>query len=315
MKFHNKVCERLGKSGTPPADIFPEARRTVTWHYQWIVLHDFLERLTGPGTVARILHDGRKFYRFKTTPYIPVEFSGAAYRFGHSMVRQRYSHNRVFPNIGFDLLFGFTGLSGQIFGNLAPNPPTGPLPVPVLPSNWIIDWRRFYDLGTAAGTPGFAFNPTRKIDPLMVEELRNLPGSDKTSPARMLAFRNLKRGVNLGLPSGQDVAKAMRIKNPLTPDEIATGPDGAAAKKHGLHTATPLWYYILKEAKVRRGGDGLGPVGGTIVAEVLIGLVHGDHQSFLWRAKNWKPELPSKVPGTFTMADMLRLVDDINPIG
>ena len=131
----------------------------------------------------------------------------------------------------------------------------------------------------------------------------------------MLAFRNLKRGVNLGLPSGQDVAKAMGIKSPLTPDEIATGADGATANKHGLHTATPLWYYILKEAEVRRDGDGLGPVGGTIVAEVLVGLVHGDHQSFLWRAKNWKPDLPAAKAGTFTMADMLRFVDDINPIG
>ena len=109
----------------------------------------------------------------------------------------------------------------------------------------------------------------------------------------------------------------MRIKNPLTPDEIAdaTAADGAVAKKHGLHKATPLWYYILKEAEVRHNGERLGPVGSTIVAEVFVGLVHGDQQSFLWQVKNWKPTLPSAKPGDFTMTDLLRFVDDINPLG
>ena len=130
-----------------------------------------------------------------------------------------------------------------------------------------------------------------------------------------MPFRNLKRGVMLGLPSGQDVATAMTIPNPLTPDEIATGPDGAVAKKHGLHLKTPLWYYILKEAEQRGNGERLGPVGATIIAEVFVGLVHGDHRSYIWlKGKNWKPELPSQTPGEFTMADLLRFVGDISPI-
>lgn len=309
MKFHNKVCDLLAKGGEPLPDIFPEVRRLVTWHYQWLVLHDFVERITEPGIVARILQAGRKFYRFRKTPYIPVEFSAAAYRFGHSMVRQSYSHNHIFQNADFRLLFGFTGLSGQIIGDLAPNPPTGPLPVSELPSNWIIDWRRFYDLETPASAPDFQFNPSRRIDPFLVRELHTLPGGGGSLP-----FRNLKRGVMLGLPSGQDVAAAMRIKNPLTREEIASGPDGEVAKQHGLDKATPLWYYLLKEAQVRHNGERLGPVGSTIVSEVFVGLVHGDTQSFLWREKNWKPTLPAKVPGTFTMTDLLRLVGEINPI-
>jgi hypothetical protein len=121
--------------------------------------------------------------------------------------------------------------------------------------------------------------------------------------------------VLLGLPSGQDVAKAMRIANPLTAAEIATGPDGAVAKKHGLDQHSPLWYYILKEAEQRGGGEKLGPVGATIVSEVFVGLVHGDQQSYLWlKGKDWKPTLPSKTPGEFTMADLLRFVGDISPI-
>jgi hypothetical protein len=107
----------------------------------------------------------------------------------------------------------------------------------------------------------------------------------------------------------------MGVRDPLTPEEIATGDDGAVAKRHGLHLNTPLWYYILKEAAIRGRGARLGSVGTNIVAEVLIGLVHGDHESYLWRkGVSWTPDLPSKVPGTFTMTDLLRLVGDISPI-
>jgi Animal haem peroxidase len=313
LKFHNAVCDMLSASMNPPPDIFKEARKTVTWHYQWIVLRDWVERLTEKGTVDKILHEGRKFYRFKKVPYMPVEFSAAAYRLGHSMVRQRYAHNRVFTAADFQLFFDFSGLSGGIIGDLAPNPPTAPTPVSVLPSNWIIDWRRFHELGDSGGAP-VGLTPTRKIDPLLAPSLHSLPGGGGN-----LAFRNLKRGVNLGLPSGQDVAKHLKVKNPLTPDEIASDSDGSTdgktAKEQGLHTKTPLWYYILKEAKVRHDGLRLGPVGSIIISEVFVGLIHGDQNSFLWREKNWKPTLPSKVQGDFTMADMLRFVNDINPIG
>ena len=314
LKFHNKVCDQLAAAGRPADAIFAEARRTVTWHYQWMVLHDWVERVTEKGIVAKILEDGRRFYRFKRRPFMPVEFSAAAYRLGHSMVREAYSHNRIFTAGGLApatlaLLFRFTGLSGGIVGDLAPNPPTAPTPVPVLPSNWIIDWRRFHEvaLPNPAGVP---LNLSRRIDPFVVPTLHTLPGGGGSLP-----FRNLKRGVMLGLPSGQDVAKAVKVKNPLTPDEIATGPDGAVAKKHGLHVQTPLWYYILKEAQQRSNGERLGPVGATIVSEVFVGLVQGDPLSFLSaNGSRWKPELPSKTPGDFTMADLLRFVGDISPI-
>ena len=231
------------------------------------------------------------------------------------MVRQRYALNKIFTAADFSLFFAFSGLSGGIIGDLAPNPPTPPpnTAFPRLPSNWIIDWRRFYELGPSGGAP-VNMAPSRKIDPLLVKELHSLPGGGGN-----LALRNLKRGVNLGLPSGQDVAKHIKVKNPLTSDEIASdsngSTDGAVAKQQGLHKATPLWYYILKEAKVRHQGERLGPVGSTIISEVFVGLVHGDHNSYLWKVKNWKPTLPAAKAGSFTMADMLRFVKDINPLG
>jgi hypothetical protein len=118
---------------------------------------------------------------------MPVEFSGAAYRLGHSMVREAYSHNRVFtfpppPSAipaTLQLLFDFSGLSGGILGDLAPDPPTAPTPIRLLPSNWIIDWRRYYkfDKPLPSDVP---LNSSRKIDPFIVPKLHDLPGEEGT---------------------------------------------------------------------------------------------------------------------------------------
>ena len=314
LKFHNKVVDHLQGQGTPAGQLFDEASKLVRWHYQWMVLHDFVERITEAGIVAKLLTEGRKFYRFKSVPFMPIEFAGAAYRLGHSMVREEYSHNRVFrpapPRLApgtLDLLFQFSGLSGNINGELGG--------LTALPSNWVIDWRRFYNFNTPAGTPNFEFNHSRQLDPLLTPALHALPGFPPGREGN-LAFRNLKRGVILGLPSGQDVAAFMATKiplTPLTPAEISTGPDGAVAAQNGFDTAAPLWYYILKEAQVRGMGQRLGPVGARIVAEVFVGIVQGDQDSFLSQP-GWTPTLPSKTPGTFFMTDLLQFVGDISPI-
>ena len=322
LKFHNAVVRHLeATTSLEGGALFDEARRLVTWHYQWIVLFDFVEKLTEPGLIRRIKHEGRKFYRFvqrdkRNLTYIPIEFSAAAYRLGHSMVRERYDYNRVFSDgaASLELLFHFTGKSGAIVGDLLPDVPDGTFNPPgafrALPSNWIIDWNRFYDLGN-----GTAVNPTRSLNPFIAKKLHTLPGEPADDEKRRnLAFRNLRRGVMLELPSGQAIAEEMGVAA-LTPDEIARGTDGAAAKEAGLLEQTPLWYYILKEAEVRSEGKRLGPVGATIVAETFLGLVHGDQKSFMWLRSDWKPELPSAQPGHFTMADMLNFVGELNPIG
>lgn len=320
LKFHNAVYDFVAERmpGAARDEIFAEAKRVTRWHYQWIVLFDFVERITEPGLIRRIKYEGRKYYRFKSTPYIPAEFSGAAYRLGHSMIRETYNHNRVFNDdapfkASLAALFDFTGKSGMILGDDAAGSSatslSGVPPQQTLPSNWVIDWRRFFEV---AGSDQVEINASRKIDQFLTPALSSLPGEvDRNA---MLAFRNLKRGVNLGLPSGQDVANIMGL-TAMAPDDIASGPDGEVAKKHGMHHATPLWYYILKEASVAHGGTRLGPVGSTIVAETFLGLVHGDHDSFMWQRKDWTPELPGAEPGNFTMSDLLTFVGDLNPVG
>ncbi len=307
LKFHNKVIAGL-KDGSIERrspirkSIFEEAKDLVVWHYQWIVLHDFLRRILDNNQLDRVLENGRKFYRFTNEPFIPVEFSVAAYRLGHSMVRSVYDYNRVFTPLPggvtpatLQLLFAFTGKSGS---------PNDPFPVPI-PSDWIIDWRRFFELDTTV-----AVNLSRKLDPFLVEPLKNLPN---VPPPSSLAVRNLLRGRSLGLPTGQSVACRMRF-TPLTPAQISTGRDGEVAKKHGFDQETPLWYYILKEAQVQGQGLRLGQVGSRIVAEVFVGLLEGDSASFLSRNRDWTPTLPAAIPGTFTMSDLLRFVNDLSPI-
>lgn len=316
LKFHNKIVDGL-RNGSIPREtsitrtIFEEARQLVVWHYQWIVLNEFLRLILDNNQLDQVLKGGRCFYKPQQEAFIPVEFSAAAYRLGHSMVRANYDYNRVFTfaegaddsrfaNASLDALFAFTAKSAnEDLKNQFPSLR------PTLPSNWIIDWRRFFKID-AARKPGLS----RKLDPFLVDPLANLPNVPEP---RSLAVRNLLRGRSLGLPSGQSVARYMRLK-PLSPAEIATGADGAIAVKHGFDKETPLWYYILKEAEVQGKSRRLGAVGSRIIAEVFVGLLEQDSSSFLTRDPYWRPTLPSQSPGTFTMADLLRFVSDISPL-
>lgn len=160
-----------------------------------------------------------------------------------------------------------------------------------LPANWGFQWKFFFDV-----EPGFVPQRSYKLDAELVNPLHELPGDEADQP-RNLAHRNLLRGLRLGLPSGPNVARAMGIE-PLTPDQL------------GLHTTAPeyaddapLWFYVLKEAELLGGSQQLGPVGGRIVAEVLIGLLAGDPLSYLRVAPSWTPELA--VDGRFGLPELI----------
>jgi hypothetical protein len=301
LRFHNKVVDQLTDGTIPRQDpfsktIFQEARTLVTWHYQWIILYDFLHRILDNEQLDLVRTQGRSFFLFDKRPFIPVEFSVAAYRLGHSMIRDVYNYNRVFRPGGvtgatLELLFRFSGRSGR-------NVP--------IPSDWIIDWRRFVELDS-----DITVNFSRKLDPFLVNPLSAVPDL----PPIVLSVRNLLRGRSLGLPSGQSAAKFMGF-TPLTRDEIATGTDGAVAKSLSFDVETPLWYYILKEAEVQQQGQRLGQVGSRIIAEVFWGLLEGDPTSFVVQNPAWNPTLPNRQGqvGTFELPDLIAFTGVLSPI-
>ena len=307
LKFHNKVCatKKLG---------FEDTRRIVTWHYQWVVLKDFIARLVTPTLLDHVLQCGPRFYKTEVDSYMPIEFSVAAYRIGHTMVRERYSHNRVFgPEIAdLPTLFAFSELSGT-------HSPSPPLPfekrIPV-PDNWIIDWNRFYAPPTGKPDPNLNFS--RRLDPFLAPALGNLPNGSSNADHRNLAVLNLLRGLRMQLPSGQAVAAQLELPREkiLQSEQFGNAADGVVARKAGFDTNTPLWYYILKEAEIFGKGERLGPVGANIVAEVFVGVLRNDKLSFLNAKEPFTPdpELGARA-GSYTMFDLLQFVGELNPIG
>jgi len=276
IRFHNAVVDHLAAGRTPAGKRFEEARQIVCRHYQWIIVHDFLPAVLGKGMAETVLAR-REFFKWRDQPFIPLEFSGAAYRFGHSMVRDRYGLKRL-PATG-------TGPPTTPFGDLAGHS--------ALTHAHVIDWERFFDLGTPRGPqPSFA------IDTVLAPPLFELPEDEP-----MLARRNLLRGRKLGLPSGQDVADALGAAV-LEPEELEIDERLGRRSRDVLLRSTPLWYYVLCEAENRESGKHLGPVGGRVVGEVLAGLLHGDADSYVNAEPAWEPEqLGTKKP--FTMAELI----------
>ncbi|MEO7912888.1 MAG: peroxidase family protein [Roseiflexaceae bacterium] len=306
LKFHNIVVGRLAEQGYASVELFERARRLVTLHYQWIVLHDFLPRVIDQFVLNEVIADGATLFKNVAgqEPTMPLEFSVAAYRLGHSMIRDTYSWNRIFPDAGLDLLFTFSGGSGDMFGS------------PTLPSNWVADFRRLFDFASAPSVePTPVLNHTRSIDTAVALKLSALPGFPTENDRAKLAVRNLLRGRLVGLPAGQTVAAALGV-TPLTPAQVRQGAHANVLHDHGFDTQTPLWYYILKEAEVLNDSLRLGPVGSRIVAETFVGLIKGSRNSILSEDNRfWRPSLPALQPGHYTMVDLLLLVSDFNPLG
>ena len=303
LTFHNAVLrwvkEREELSGR---DAYERARALVRWHYQWVVLTDFLPRLVGYDLASEVLF-GRenvlvegeslaegapfeislKHYGWKNAPFIPVEFSVAAYRLGHSMIRPTYDLNRVVRRVPiFEPPSSTPGALDDLRGGRP------------LPGRWSLDWRMYLDLSGNA-TP----QRTRRIDTRLNHKLSKIPAGPGGENA--LAFLNLMRGWRMELPSGQAIARAMG-RAPISNGELGldAGPFGSEA---------PLWYYVLKEAEIAAGGQHLGPVGGRIVAEVFAGLAKGDPHSFLSEAPDWRPgdtSLIEPMGARFELRDVLR---------
>mgnify|MGYP001287658122 CR=1 FL=1 len=306
LKFHNAVLDWFAANPTSPVTgdgSFEQARQLVEWHYQWITVHDFLKTIADPAVVDGLL-TGTIPPRFDLAPdtppdevFMPLEFSVAAYRFGHSMVRAGYDWNTNFgapgtnpdrsPSATFELLFLFTG-GGGLAGS------------PTLPDNWPAQFERLTGFEPRPpGTPD-AVPPrfARKIDTHVAPPLGNLANeaNDETSDRiqrilKRLAVRNLLRGYRLAIPTGQAVARSLGIP-PMTRSQLLTGEDRPtpvddALVDGGFLEDTPLWFYVLREAEALENGERLGPVGSRIVAETIIGQLRADPTSFL--NQNWDP--------------------------
>ena len=259
-RAHNAFVDLVRSEGTPESEVFETAARELRWHYQRIVLREFLPRLIGPDLVVSLLDEGPRYYRPRNQPFIPLEFADAAYRYGHSQIRHTYVLNdrsgavRIFPD-----LVGFK---------------------PVAP-NHIIDWALLFD---SPGRPTAA--RAKKIDGRLVGALIALPvaltGEVEVQEFHSLAVRDLERGQGVGLPSGEVVARFLK-EEPLTREEVGVARTGWSGE-------TPLWYYILREADVRCNGNRLGPVGARIVGDVLVGLLDLDLSSVRHAPAGWQPK-------------------------
>jgi heme peroxidase len=347
LRFHNEVASRN------PELQFADVQRFVRWHHQWLVLYDFLPHIVGREQMEQVLphlKGGRcildvppdlRFYRWHSEPFMPVEFSGAAYRFGHSMVRPEYRLSaRDLPEVGTPKTKGLDGRKA-IF---AANPDDGLNGFRPVPGTWGIDWRLFFEtrggkLLSPKNLGKTRVQPAYKIDSSLVAPLGALPefsrpnrNTPKPGQINALALRNLKRGMALGLPSAQSVAALMGIA-PIPDDELLVGKANVDGLKTNPPIAqvgksfagnAPLWFYILAEAQHhwkevadRQHGKAaknavhtrLGPIGGRIVAEVLVGLVLGDQNSFLNQQPNWHPEPPYGNPKARTPFDRFTVGD------
>jgi Animal haem peroxidase len=363
LQFHNRLADEPQN-----ADLsFEEIQKLVRWHYQYVVLHDYLPKIVGDATMNAIWPHRKKgnicgnephlcFYSPHASAYMPIEFAAAAYRFGHSMVRPIYRLNikHKFAGPGDDesvrgRFFIFAGVQKRGLNGFGK-----------FPSEWAIDWSLFFDINGSGALGGIKrVQPAYKIDTSIVNPLAFLPEfsepplpagttitvnsdfglppgtlqskeSNKKNPSN-LAIRNLLRGNAMGLPSGQDVARAMGIE-PLKDSDLWVG---KAQFKEGTKTpdainirdvadakfanCAPLWFYILAESNdqwlkdegKQKKGDGpvhvtMGPVGGRIVAETLIGLLLADSHSFLNQHPTWKPSVPQLSGREFSMGDFVK---------
>jgi hypothetical protein len=300
----------------PQAQRFAQARELVTKHYQWMIRTDYLPRVAAKSIVNDVFSNSRKAFEVGVNPTdvptMPIEFSIAAFRLGHAMIRPHYDWNKVFDgNQGtLELLFEFSATGGRL-GEL-----------PRLPSNWIADFRRLYDFSEAnrpdLTVPAAKFNRAMRIDTTLAPPLKNLPAGAFGGPAvphndpiANLAFRNLTRAKMVKLATGQQMAAFLKSRGvtltKLTKAQIRDGKNGAELdgltqpQRAEALKNTPLWFYVLREAELN--GGKLKGVGARIIGETFHRAMEGSSASIV-RDPAWRPTLGPD-SNTFRMVDLL----------
>jgi hypothetical protein len=321
LRFHNYVADEFGASKRSDIDT---VQQIVRWHYQWIILYDFLPRVVNQTTYQSVLPfvtiaensfrgtpnasqfsdqpPKLRFYKAKNEAFIPVEFSAAAYRFGHSMVSDQYQLNcsrdkgvggpfRIMPEADSS---GRLNWAMSLAGRRR------------FRRDWAIDWRLFFDFdsmdlpmpGISPGEP-ITVQPASRIDTSIADALKSLP--EFMGQIASLPERNLLRGWRLQLPSGQAVANAIgHSPSEQTKEKLRALKDISPV----FDENAPLWYYILAEADAEGNGR-LGPVGGRIVMETMVGLIMEDGHSFLRSAPSWTPHFMRN--GRFGITELIQV--------
>ena len=276
MLAHNKLVDE--------GATFENARQQLRRHYQWIVVNDYLPRIADPAVVKALL-DGEieQFDPPDDNSFMPVEFAVAAFRFGHTMIRDVYNYNSLFERV-------------PLFQLLLPGFLTEYHHVPV---DWTIDWTRFFD----------GRNMARRFDTTLAQGLTRLDdGKGHPLPFGLATF-DLLKGFFLRLPTGEAVARRLKETELSTGDllKVVSKEQGEVLSK-SFAGRTPLWFYILAEAQASDTGR-LGRVGSRIVASVLIGLVRKSKDSYL-RIKDWSPTMGTQsrfnLPDLFQFTGLLR---------
>jgi Animal haem peroxidase len=291
IKFHNRQVDVARAGGKSYPDDYTQARQLTTWHYHWLVLHEFLPLFVGSDMADDVLSNGRRIYRVVLgQAFMPVEFQGACYRFGHSMVRPSYRANLKGNDDGSPF-FGFVFDPGQ--NNVTPDP-SDLRGIGCHAPRRFIGWQTFFDFGDGNVKRNKQID-THISTPLFTLPLGTIASHDQPT---VLPQRNLLRQITWSMPSGQAVAVAMGVRPMIVPELEKYG--------HSLDRSTPLWYYALKEAQVAASGLHLGPVAGRIVAEVLVGLIQSDPDSYVNASPSWTPTVPvSNSSLGFRMVDFL----------
>ena len=300
LKLHNAIVDSDDEMAASPhykrdgESPFAVAQRVLRWHYQWIVKNDFLPAVLHPTIVELLPALEKQVLATEAQDFrIPVEFSGAAFRFGHSLVRDEYKTgvNTAHSFVTLTELLCMTGTHGGAS--------------PALPEAWIVEWQRFFDIPSLGVGQ---VNRSRKIDTQIANGLHDLdraltklynvqvPG---TIPRPQLPVRTLLRGARMALPSGEAVAQAVAARIPwvrrLTEAEIVGGPheEVFTDRRYSLRGNTPLWYYILREAEVRAESHTIGPIGSYIIAIVILTALVSDPDSHL-SVPEWEPTLDGR---------------------
>jgi hypothetical protein len=297
LKLHNEAIKQLGAE--PPTisgienlgsgTIFERAQRLVRWHYQWIVRHDFLPRILHLSVWNEHSGKPRQGFKFKDSFSIPIEFSLAAFRFGHSMVRNAYGLNCRRKRVELTELVAL----GQ-----EPSP---------LPDDLVIEWGRFFDglpaSGPVASSSYLNSSIAVPLHGLFPPTLRLCNRMEPSAEVASLPARTLLRGARAGLPSGQEVADMLfkqgviKTEDRLTISQLtrnACNHSGSVLLENGLERNTPLFYYLLKEAEISGSGLTLGPIGSYIVAEVIQRSLEADPDGYMsvvgprWELPLWQ---------------------------